>query len=68
MTAPTDTPLKKKSKIPWYVYFVGGILYSIFAIWLFGWIGLPGMDFYHQCAVGILLCLGSLETRKTKQR
>ena len=36
MTAPTDTPLNKKSKIPWsIVYFVGGILYTIFASWLF---------------------------------
>ena len=36
MTSPTDTPLKKKSKIPWsIVYFVGGILYAIFAFWLF---------------------------------
>jgi hypothetical protein len=36
MTAPTNTPLNKKSKIPWsIVYFVGGILYTIFAIWLF---------------------------------
>lgn len=36
MTAPTNTPLNKKSKIPWsIVYFLGGILYTIFAIWLF---------------------------------
>jgi hypothetical protein len=36
MTTPTNTPLNKKSKIPWsIVYFVGGILYTIFAIWLF---------------------------------
>ena len=25
MTSPTDTPLNKKSKIPWYVYFVGAL-------------------------------------------
>jgi hypothetical protein len=36
MTSPTDTPLSKKSKIPWYiVYFVGGVLYTVFAIALF---------------------------------
>ena len=36
MTSPTDTPLNKKSKIPWYiVYFVGGVLYTVFAIVLF---------------------------------
>ena len=26
-----------------------------------------GMDLRHQCAVGLLLCLGGLETRKMKQ-
>jgi len=36
MTSPTDKPLSKKSKIPWYiVYFVGGVLYTVFAIALF---------------------------------
>jgi hypothetical protein len=36
MTSQSDTPLKKKGKIPWsIVYFVGGILYTIFAFWLF---------------------------------
>ncbi len=35
MTSPTDTPLKKKGKIPWYVYFVGALIYTAFAVWLF---------------------------------
>lgn len=36
MPSQSDTPLKKQSKIPWsIVYFVGGILYALFAIWLF---------------------------------
>ena len=35
MTSQRDTPLKKKGKIPWYVYFVGAVLYTILAGWLF---------------------------------
>jgi len=35
MTSPTDTPLKKKGKIPWYVYFGGGVIYTALAGWLF---------------------------------
>jgi hypothetical protein len=35
MTSPTDTPLNKKSKIPWYVYFVGAVIYTGLAGWLF---------------------------------
>ena len=31
----TDTPLKKKSKIPWYVYFIGAAIYTALAGWLF---------------------------------
>jgi len=26
-----------------------------------------GMDLRHQCTVGVLLCLGGLETKETKQ-
>ncbi len=35
MTSQSNTPLNQKSKIPWYVFFVGAILYVIFASWLF---------------------------------
>ena len=35
MTSPTDTPSKQKGKIPWYVYFVGGVVYTVLAGWLF---------------------------------
>ena len=35
MTSQTDTPLKKKGKIPWYVYFIGAAIYTAFAGWLF---------------------------------
>lgn len=35
MTSPIDTPLKRKGKISWYVYFVGGVLYTVFAVVLF---------------------------------
>ena len=35
MTSPTDTPLKKKGKIPWYVYFGGAVIYTALAGWLF---------------------------------
>ena len=35
MTAQTGTPLKKKGKIPWYVYFIGAGIYTALAGWLF---------------------------------
>jgi 4-hydroxybenzoate polyprenyltransferase len=36
MTSPSDTPLNKKSKMPWsIVYFVGAVIYTVFAGWLF---------------------------------
>lgn len=35
MASQTNTPLKQKDKIPWYVYFVGAIIYTILAGWLF---------------------------------
>ena len=35
MTSQSDTPLKKKGKIPWYVYFVGAVIYTALAGWLF---------------------------------
>jgi hypothetical protein len=34
MTSQTDRPLKKKGKIPWYVYFVGAAIYTALAGWL----------------------------------
>mgnify|MGYP003693868497 CR=1 FL=1 len=70
MTAPTNTPLNKKSKIPWsIVYFVGGILYTTFRhLAVHGWgLAYPGMDLCPLCADGLLLCLGSLETRETRR-
>jgi len=35
MASQTNTPLKQKGKIPWYVYFVGAVFYTILAGWLF---------------------------------
>jgi len=35
MAPQTDTALNRKGKIPWYVYFVGGVLYTVLAIMLF---------------------------------
>ncbi len=35
MTSQTDTSLKKKDKIPWYVYFIGAAIYTAFAGWMF---------------------------------
>jgi hypothetical protein len=34
MTPQPDTPLKKKGKIPWYVYFGGSIVYTALGGWL----------------------------------
>jgi 4-hydroxybenzoate polyprenyltransferase len=35
MTSQAGTPLKKKGKIPWYVYFIGAAIYTALAGWLF---------------------------------
>ena len=35
MTSQTDKALNKKGKIPWYVYFVGGVIYTVLAGMLF---------------------------------
>ncbi len=35
MTSQSDTPLKKKDKIPWYVYFGGAVTYTALGGWLF---------------------------------
>jgi hypothetical protein len=35
MTSQPNTPLKQNGKIPWYVYFVGAVIYTILASWLF---------------------------------
>ena len=35
VTSQTDTPMKKKDKIPWYVYFIGAAIYTALAGWLF---------------------------------
>ena len=36
MTSPTDTPAGKKSTFPWsIVYFVGAVIYTALAGWLF---------------------------------
>jgi hypothetical protein len=35
MTSPTDTPSRRKGKIPWYAYLVGALMYTALAGWLF---------------------------------
>jgi hypothetical protein len=35
MTLQSDTPLKKKGKIPWYIYFFGSVIYTALGGWLF---------------------------------
>ena len=35
MTSRTDTAVNRKSKIPWYVYFIGAAIYTALAGWLF---------------------------------
>jgi len=34
MGSQSDTPLKKKGKIPWYVYFGGSLIYTALGGWL----------------------------------
>ena len=34
MGSQSDTPLKKKGKIPWYVYFGGSVIYTALGGWL----------------------------------
>ncbi|HSF68075.1 MAG TPA: hypothetical protein VLA67_11680 [Nitrospiraceae bacterium] len=35
MTSQPDRPMKKKGKIPWYVYFGGAMIYTALGGWLF---------------------------------
>ena len=42
-------------------------MYTALAGWLFAESIPSGMDLHHQCAGGVFLCLGSLETRETKR-
>jgi hypothetical protein len=35
MPSQANPPLKPNGKIPWYVYFVGAVIYTILAGWLF---------------------------------
>ena len=35
VTSQTNAPLKKKDKLPWYVYFIGAAVYTALAGWLF---------------------------------
>jgi hypothetical protein len=65
MTSPTDTPVKKKGGIPWYAFFAGGghLYYTCRCpVRRIDFVD-SGMDFCYQCAGGILLCLGCLESR-----
>jgi hypothetical protein len=41
MTSRTDTAVNRKGKIPWYVYFVGGVIYTVLAVMLFAESTLP---------------------------
>ncbi|MEO5632145.1 MAG: hypothetical protein ABIQ24_10605 [Nitrospiraceae bacterium] len=41
MTSQTDIALNEKGKIPWYVYFVGGVIYTVLAGMLFAESTLP---------------------------
>jgi len=41
MTSRTGTAVNRKSKIPWYVFFVGGVLYTVLAVMLFAESTLP---------------------------
>lgn len=36
MSSQTDTPSKKKRGIPWYVYFIGSVIYTALGGWLVG--------------------------------
>jgi hypothetical protein len=35
MSSQTETPVKKKRGLPWYVYFVGSVIYTALGGWLF---------------------------------
>jgi hypothetical protein len=41
MTSRTDKAVNRKSKIPWYVYCVGGVIYAVLAVMLFAESALP---------------------------
>ena len=41
MTSRTGTDVNRKGKIPWYVYLVGGVIYTVLAALLFAESTLP---------------------------
>jgi len=41
MTSRTDKVVNRKGKIPWYVYLVGGVIYTVLAALLFAESTLP---------------------------
>ena len=68
MTSQTDTPSKKKRRIPWYVYFLGSSIYTALGGWLVAESSLLAWVCLISAPSGIFLCLGGLETRETRQR
>ena len=49
ITSRTDTALNRTGKIPWYVYFVGGVIYTVLAAMLFAESTLPVLSWI--CAI-----------------
>ena len=67
MTSHTDTVVNKKGKMPWYVYFIEQRSILLLPVGC-SQNRLLWHDLRHQCTIGVLLCLGGLETREAKQR
>ena len=65
MTSHIDTVVNNKGKMPWYVYFIGAAIYASCRLDVRRIVS-SGMDLPHQCTIGVLLCLGGLETRRSE--
>ena len=64
MTSQTDRPLKKKGKIPWYVYFIGAAIYTVLAGWLFAESSLLAWICLISAPVGFFYAWGAWKKEK----
>jgi len=68
MTYHSDMALNTKGKIPWYLYFVGGMVYTALGWWLFAESSPLAWVCLLSAPVGIFLCLARVATPDTTQQ
>jgi 4-hydroxybenzoate polyprenyltransferase len=68
MTSRTDTVVKKKGKIPWYLYFIGAAIYTSLAGWLFAESSPLAWVCLISAPVGFFYAWGAWKKEKQGQR